>query len=268
MKRSIKSYMFIDLAIITTIGCILEGAVTYMSGYVFNAVPTVSISLLIVLLALARWNLWGLLPIPFLALATIIGGMNSPVPYFKAAYEWRAYLSIVIGLSFTGLSVIVFKKKGTNMFKDNYMIGLYVVVNYIIYNIVQWLVYYMFCNLFTLPEGWNMVTYISYANSDIGEKVTTNVSRLMMNGFIYNLFGLAVGIIGGIILKAQGAFGNVAEKLLEDRRLAEEIRKNDEEFSIPDLDEDEEKEKKSENETNDSDDQKEESSDTIDSGLF
>ena len=67
-------------------------------------------------------------------------------------------------------------------------------------------------------------------------------------------------MVGGIVLRSQEAFGNVAEKLLEDRRLAEEIRKNDDEFSIPDLDEDEE-EKDESNEAN----QKEESSDTIDS---
>ncbi len=117
MRRSIKSYMLIDLAMITLIGCILEGVVTYMSGFVLNSVPTISISLLIVLLALARWNQWGLLSVPFLAVATIIGGRLSPIPYFAAAYEWRAYFSIVAGLLFTGLSVIVFKIKGTKILK-------------------------------------------------------------------------------------------------------------------------------------------------------
>ena len=111
MKRSIKSYMLIDLAMITVIGCILEGAVTYMSGLVFSSVPTISISLLIVLLALVRWNYWGLITVPFLALSTIVGGILSPVVNFKAAYEWRAYLSIVIGLLFTGLSVIIIRKR-------------------------------------------------------------------------------------------------------------------------------------------------------------
>ena len=90
----------------------------------------------------------------------------------------------------------------------------------------------------------------------------------MTNGFIYNLFGLAIGIIGSLVLRAQGAFSNVAEKLLEDKRLAEEIRKNDEEFSIPDLDEDEEKENNSEELDSESDNQKEESIDTVDSDLL
>ncbi|MCR5112900.1 MAG: hypothetical protein K6A63_03060 [Acholeplasmatales bacterium] len=265
MRRSIKSYMLIDLAMITVIGCILEGAVTYMSGLVFNSVPTVSISLLIVLLALARWNQWGLLTVPFLAAATIIGGRLSPISYFRAAYEWRAYLSIVIGFMFTGLSVIVFKKKGTKMLKENYMIALYVIANYIIYNVAQLLIYNLLCNIFNSPEGWNLVTYTSYANSTDGEQITTNISRFMVNGFGYNLFGLIIGIVGGIVLRAQGAFGNVAEKLLEDKRLAEEIRRNDEEFSIPDIDEVEEEENKSEALTDESNNQKEESSDTIDS---
>ncbi len=262
MRRSIKSYMLIDLAMITVIGCILEGAVSYMSGLVLNAAPTISISLLIVLLALARWNQWGLLTVPFLALATIIGGRLGPVPYFKAAYEWRAYISIVIGLLFTGLSVIVFKTKGTKMLKNNYMIVLYVIANYIIYNLAQVLTYELLCLIFKSPDGWNLVTYTSYAKNEAGEVVTTNVSNFMINGFIYNLFGLIVAIVGGIVLRAQGAFGNVAEKLLEDKRLAEEIRKNDEEFFIPDLDEDEEKKNV---DSNDTINRKEESSDTIDS---
>ena len=141
MRRSIKSYMLIDLTMLIVIGCVLEGLVTYMSGLVLNAATTISISLLIVLLALARWNLWGLVTVPFLAAATIIGGRLSPIVYFKQAYEWRAYLSIVIGLLFTGLSVIVFKKKGTKILKDNYAMILYIVINYVIYNLIQLLAY-------------------------------------------------------------------------------------------------------------------------------
>ena len=120
MRRSIKSYMLMDLAMITVIGCILEGTVTCMSGLVFSSVPTISISLLVVLLALVRWNFWGLITVPFLALSTIVGGMLSPVVNFKAAYEWRAYFSVVIGLLFTGFSVLVFKKKGTKLFNERF----------------------------------------------------------------------------------------------------------------------------------------------------
>ena len=258
MRRSIKSYMLIDLAMLTVIGCVLEGLVTYMSGFVLNAAPTISISLLIVLLALARWNLWGLIPVPFLAAATIIGGRLSPIPYFASAYEWRVYLSIIIGLLFTGLSVIVFKKKGTKILKDNLIMVLFVIVNYVIYNLAQLATYQLLYNVFKNPEGWYLVTYTSYANSETGELVTTNVANFMSNGFIYNLFGLIIASVGGIVLRSQEAFGNVAEKLLEDRRLAEEIRKNDDEFSIPDLDENEEENKKEAN-------QNEESSDTVDS---
>ena len=264
MRRSIKSYMLIDLTMLTVIGCVLEGLVTYMSGLVLNAATTISISLLIVLLALARWNLWGLVTVPFLAAATIIGGRLSPIVYFRQAYEWRAYLSIVIGLLFTGLSVIVFKTKGTKILKDNYAMILYIVINYVIYNLIQLLAYNALYYIFTSPDGWNLVTYVSYIDSEEGKTVTTNVANFMTNGFIYNLFGLALAIVGGLVLRSQEAFGNVKEKLLEDKRLAEEIRKNDEEFSIPDLDEDEEKENESEILENDSDNQRE-SSDTIDS---
>jgi hypothetical protein len=259
MRRSIKSYMLIDLAMLTVIGCVLEGLVTYMSGLVLNSATTISISLLIVLLALARWNQWGLVTIPFLAAATIIGGRLSPLVYFSRAYEWRAYLSIVIGLLFTGLSVVFLKKKGTKIFKENYVLVLFIIVNYIIYNLAQLVAYEVLYNLFKSPEGWNLVTYTSYLDSTEGTIVTSNVAKYMTNGFIYNLFGLIIAIIGSIILRSQEAFGNVPAKLLEDKRLAEEIRKNDDEFSIPDIDE--EIEKKSDDSTS----QQKESSDTIDS---
>ncbi len=260
MRRSLKSYMLIDLTMLIIIGSILEGVVTYMSGLVLNSAATVSISLLIVLLALARWNLWGLITIPFLALATIIGGRLSPIPYFASAYEWRAYISIVIGLLFTGFSVIVFKKKGTMMLKKNYVLVLYILINYIVYNLIQLLSYELLYNIFSSPEGWNLITYTSYLDSSDGELVTVNVANFMTNGFIYNLFGLAIAIIGGFILRSQEAFGNVTEKLLEDKRLAEEIRKNDEEFYIPDIDE-----KEIKDDSNISAEKENESSDTIDS---
>ena len=97
----------------------------------------------------------------------------------------------------------------------------YVLINYVIYNLVQLATYQLLYNIFTNPEGWYLVTYTSYANSEAGEVVTANVANFMTNGFIYNLFGLVIAVIGGIVLRSQEAFGNVAEKLLEDRRLAE-----------------------------------------------
>ncbi len=145
------------------------------------------------------------------------------------------------------------------------MVAIYIVVNFIIYNLVQTFVYWLLYNIFKSPEGWNLVTHVTYINSSEGEAVTSNVANFMTNGFIYNLFGLVVALVGAFVLKAQGAFGNVAEKLLEDKRLAEEIRKNDEEFSIPDIDEDLEEENKSEINHDESKNQQKESSDTIDS---
>lgn len=52
---------------------------------------------------------------------------------------------------------------------------------------------------------------------------------------IYNLFGLAVSVIGALILRSQGVVNNVVDKLIEDKQNAEMLKKDAEEFKVDSL---------------------------------
>ena len=54
-------------------------------------------------------------------------------------------------------------------------------------------------------------------------------------GVIYNLFGLAVSVIGALILRSQGVVNNVVDKLIEDKQNAEMLKKDAEEFKVDSL---------------------------------
>ena len=94
---SIKKYMFVDLLLLVSIGFILELLVVKFSGLVLYAAPSVTIALLIAFIAVARWNLWGLLICPLLALATLIGGQKIELSYIAAVYDYKMYISILFG---------------------------------------------------------------------------------------------------------------------------------------------------------------------------
>ena len=127
MINSVKKYMFVDLLLLASIGFILELLVVKFSGLVLYAAPSVTIALLIVFIAVARWNLWGLLICPLLALATLIGGQKIELSYIAAVYDYKMYISILFGYCGLALNVIFFKKFTTNrVIKGASFIGLIV----------------------------------------------------------------------------------------------------------------------------------------------
>ncbi len=97
MNKSLGQYRAIDLFIFTLIGCILEGLTNKMCGFVLNAAPTFTFGLLIVFVAVTRWNLWGLICAPFLAAAAWLGGHFNDVSYFAYMYDWRNFIATTAG---------------------------------------------------------------------------------------------------------------------------------------------------------------------------
>lgn len=196
---------------LAVLGAILEGVATAMSGLALNSAPTFTISMLVLFVAIARWNLWGLMIAPILVVGTIIGGKNNFYQPMAYMYDWRIYLSSLAGLLTLGVNVAVFKKNGTKKTILNtwLMLGM-VIVNYVTYNIVQYLVYYL------CVAGVN--GEILY---HIEGKESVNVCRFAMQGFVFNLFGLAAVIVGLFILRSQGVVNNVVDKLVEDKKRAE-----------------------------------------------
>lgn len=208
-----------------------------MAGLVLNSVTTAIISLLIMFLCVTRWNLYGLLAAPILALGTLIGGHFSPVVYYSATYDWRIYISIVMAMMIFGLNVILFKKFTTKkIITNNWVFALVMIGDYILFNVVLIFVY----RLLTSGNPFSMGEILFHYTDYTGETPTEAVKNLCFyidGSFIYNLFGLGVLVIGGFVLRSQGAMNNALQKLVEDRKIAEENRKSDETFSIPDVDE-------------------------------
>jgi hypothetical protein len=225
MNKSVVKYMAIDLIVLTLIGCLLEGLVARFIGFVLHAAPTISFSLLIVFVAVARWKLWGLIPIPFLVLSTIIGGQFSEITYYAAFYNfsnWQLILSMLLGLSTIGLNVIVFRNHKTNkIMKTTWQMLLILVVDYILYCGVQFIFYRIFTtggltSLANIP-----VTYFSKDENGNRVELVKNLASSVEFGFVYNLFGLAVGVVGSLVLRSQGALNNAIDKLIDDKKQRE-----------------------------------------------
>ena len=225
MNKSVLKYMVIDLLVLTVIGCILEGLVSRFIGFLLDAAPTITFSLLIVFIAVARWKLWGLIPIPFLVMSTILGGHFSEISYYAAFYSfsnWQLILSMMIGLLAIGLNVILFRNHKTNkILKSPWKMLLILVADYIIYCVIQ----FMFYRLFTTGNLTSVanIPFIYYTKDESGNSVENmkNLANYAEYGFMYNLFGLAVGVVGSLVLRSQGALNNAIEKLIDDKKQRE-----------------------------------------------
>ena len=216
MNKSVLKYMVIDLLVLTVIGCILEGLVSRFIGFLLDAAPTITFSLLIVFIAIARWKLWGLVPIPFLVMSTILGGHFSEISYYAAFYSfsnWQLIRSMMIGLLAIGLNIILFRNHKTNkILKSPWKMLLILVADYIIYCVIQFVFYRLFTtgNLTSVAN----IPFIYYTKDESGNSVENmkNLANYVEYGFMYNLFGLAVGVVGSLVLRSQGAFSDESEE--------------------------------------------------------
>ena len=192
INKSVWQYLIIDLLFLSIVGAILDGVVSSMSGLVLNAVPTATISLLIMFLCVTRWNLYGLLAAPVLALGTLIGGHFSPVVYFSATYDWRVYIAIVIAMMAFGLNVIVFKKLTTKKaISNNWMLAGIMIADYLVFNILLIFVYRLLSSGNPFKMGEILLTYTDYTGETPKEAVK-NLCYYIDGSFIYNLFGLGI----------------------------------------------------------------------------
>lgn len=213
------------------IGCLLEGFTVMISGFALNAVVTTIFSLLIVFVATARWNFWGLVLCPILPLATIVGGMNSKVATFAPFYDWRVYVAITASLLVVGLiNTILFKREGVSkIISSPWMMIALEIINYIVFNIVLIGIYY----LCVLPVNGQIIYNYKIVVDGVSKDASVNVCNYIRHAYLYNLFSLAIMIIGSVVLRSQGVIVNVHDKLIEDRKNAELIRENTNNFEIP-----------------------------------
>lgn len=202
--------MLTDLLMLAVLGALLEGIATALSGMALQCPPSFTISFLVLFVAIARWNLWGLTIAPILVVGTILGGKNNFYDAMAAMYDWRLYVSALVGLLTLGLNVIIFKKNGTKKsILNNWLLVVMILCNYVIYNLIQGATYWL-CTR-------NVNGQILY---DTGKKVI-NICQWAINGYAYNLMGLAFAFVGVIILRSQGVVNNVIDKLIDDKKNAE-----------------------------------------------
>lgn len=233
---SLRKYMLIDLGMLIVLGCFLEGFVTKISGFVLKSSPTMTFSLLITFVAVMRWNLKGLVVIPFFVAANWLGGTLNDLPYFAAVYDWKVALASCIAMCTIGLNVIFFKKYGTKKVMLNILavIGL-IIMDYILYTGAFKILYRIFTSgnpfvVASIPfEG-------SFYNSDLDEMetLTVNLCLYVEQMGVYNIFSLVVAYIGVFVLRSQGVVNNVVDKLVEDREVARQLNEA-EHFSVPEV---------------------------------
>lgn len=229
MRKSVKLYMIQDLSLLLVLGLILEFLSQRFASTILSGTPTIAFALFVVFVAVARWNLWGLLIVPFMGLATWLGGSLGEVKYLADAYDWRVYISETAGLLTVGVNYLFFRGHKTNKVILN--IGLVIAIiaiDYLLYNGVQFVVYRLCCtgNPFKMGEIGNYYHYVTGSIVD-GENVFEenfgfkNYCSYIEQGFVYNLFGLAVLFVGVFILRSQGVIVNAVDKLIADKKLAE-----------------------------------------------
>ncbi|MBO7080335.1 MAG: hypothetical protein J6W64_11175 [Bacilli bacterium] len=206
-------------------------------GGIMLGTPTITISFLITLIAVIRWNLWGLIIVPLLVLATTLGGSFADYGQFRAFYRFGSeydycgtavYVSTVVGLLTIGLDVILFKKVGTKKIVKS-PIALIVIcgVNYLILNVVQFFIF----RLMTAHSLFSQAQIIyTGVNGDF------NLAIWGESGLAKNLFGLAIAVIGILILRSQGVITNVVDKLVDDKINAE-LDAKDRNFRIEEVEE-------------------------------
>ncbi|MCR5349995.1 MAG: hypothetical protein K6E20_03285 [Acholeplasmatales bacterium] len=223
--------MIFDLATLLIVGFILEIICVKFGTTVFFGTPFMCITFLITFIAVVRWNLWGLMIVPLLALATIIGGRWSELPYLAHVYDYKAYISIVLGLSTIGINSIFFIKFGTDKITVSFLkiVGL-LLLDYVTFTIIQFISYRLMTSHSLLESGKIIYEYTN--KNDVTKSY--NLCNYGENGFVYNLFALIAGIVGTLVLRSQGVVCNAKQKSVEDRKNAELDRLDRENFTIED----------------------------------
>lgn len=232
MRKSVKVYMVQDLILLTILGLFLEALTQKFVPVVLGGAPSITFALLFVFVAVTRWGLWGLLIAPVIALATWLGGSWTDLKYVAHAYDWRLYLSEVAGLLTVGVNVLFFMKHKTNkVVGSTWKLLLIILLDYLLYCLIQIAIYRIITSgspfkVGSIGEYVPQITSGSYDSSGnfietTNYNVYVNYCLNTENGFLYNLFGLGVCLVGVFILRSQGIVNNAVDKLVDDKKAAE-----------------------------------------------
>lgn len=117
IKITIKKYMIIDLAMLIVFGSIVEAIALFVIPRMFNnAFPFFCVSLLICVLAIARWGWKGIVVIPIMSFVSVLFGKlwastanSDSIHELAKYYGWRVFLTNMISFSVSA-SIILVKK--------------------------------------------------------------------------------------------------------------------------------------------------------------
>lgn len=110
--------MIIDLAMLIVFGTIVEAIALYIIPRFFNnAFPLFCVSLLICILAIARWGWKGIVVIPIMSLMSVLLGKlwasiahDETIHELAKYYNWRVLITNIVSFSPT-MSIVLVKKK-------------------------------------------------------------------------------------------------------------------------------------------------------------
>ena len=241
-EKSLASYCVKDLILLTVISSLIEFALAKFCYLVIGVItPATYITLLIAFIAVTRWGFYGLFTVPFLVLATALGGMTvTETPFVSEVYKfstnWQYYVSIVLGFSVFVVNALLYKFKGTGKLVSNTLIMILILImDYLLFNVIQFISYRLLTS-HNLIEG--ATTIFQYVNKD-GETVTININEYSEKGLIYNLISLASLFVGFLIFRVQGVICNVKDRLIDEARNRELDRIDRETFGVSEEETDE-----------------------------
>ena len=228
--------MIQDLLLLTIIGGVLELFAVKFATIAINGTPFVCVSLLIVFVSVVRWNWWGLLTAPLMALTAFFGGKMSAASHYALVYDWQMYVATTVGLLTVGLNVPFFKIFTTKKIVTSpILLSIMMVVDFAIVCGVQLLVYRLCCSGTLLHSG-EIIYYYDHVENGVTTRMSENLCRYGEGVFIYNLIGLAVLILGVFILRSQGIVCDRKQKFVEDKINAD-LDREDLKFTIEEAEE-------------------------------
>ncbi len=199
---SLKKYMLIDLTILGLVGAVIEGVGAYSCFYSFAGhTPTTVVSLLILFLAITRWNWFGLAIAPVLVFGNFVGALAidpGNIEYHKEMFNFQFYISNLLAICSMSFIVVLFRKIGTNKIIKS--TGLLIGVN---------------CIVFIVYEVIRLASYWI-----IGGRYLE-----VINAGVFDLIALVILIVGCIIIRLQGSLTNVKDKIIEASKERQERQK-------------------------------------------
>lgn len=200
-----KTYRILDLTILVVLTFIIEMVATYcVNGFFHGIRPFPVIGMLMTLIAIARWGVWGIIIIPVSVLANFFTGrFLIGVPSYRETYDIVSTVFSFISTSSILISFLWFKKYGRKkVFKDHYMLY----------------------TLIATAIGINLLlsvlfSSINYFYQDISN-IASDIGSRIIGMILYNSGSYIVLLIFTPLLAKQDVLADVKTTLIEKKKEA------------------------------------------------